>query len=125
MLKAAIMGLGRWGQRLVASVQDPAERASSVIRFVRGATRTPSKAAEFAVRHNLPVGSELQSILDDPEVQAIVLATPHSQHAEQIIAAARAGKHVFVEKPITLSSSDAERAAAACHAAGSPVGSGA
>jgi predicted dehydrogenase len=51
-------------------------------------------------------------------MQADALATPHKQHAEQIIAAAAAGKHVFVEKPFTLSKASAEAAVAACREAG-------
>ena len=50
-------------------------------------------------------------------IDAVVLATPHSQHAAEIVAAARAGKHVFVEKPFTLTRADAEAAIAACKAA--------
>ena len=56
--------------------------------------------------------------LADPEIDAVVLATPHSQHLEQIEQAAAAGKHVFVEKPITLTAADARKAYAAAEAAG-------
>ena len=57
-------------------------------------------------------------MLADDNVDAVVLATPHSQHRPQIEAAAAAGKHVFVEKPITLTKADAEAAFAACEKAG-------
>ena len=57
-------------------------------------------------------------MLADAEVEAVVLATPHSQHAAQVAAAARAGKHVFVEKPFTLDVTDARAAAQACRDAG-------
>src|SRR5262249_34907485 len=53
-------------------------------------------------------------LLKSSDVQAVVLATPHSQHCDEIVAAAEAGKHVFVEKPLGLSREDAERAVAAC-----------
>ena len=57
-------------------------------------------------------------------MKAIVLATPHTQHAEQIIAAARAGKHVFVEKPFTLDRASAREAIAECEKAKVAVGVG-
>ena len=53
-----------------------------------------------------------------------MLATPHTQHADQITAAAAAGKHVFVEKPLTLTRESAERAVAACRNAGVTLGLG-
>jgi predicted dehydrogenase len=80
-------------------------------------TRTPEKVADFADRHGLPVTDDYASVLDDPEIQAVVLATPHSQHLGQIEAAAAAGKHVFVEKPLTLDASSAKEAVAACESA--------
>ena len=57
-------------------------------------------------------------MLNDPAIDAIFLATPHTQHEDQIIAAAKAGKHVFTEKPFTLDRPSAERAVAACKEAG-------
>src|SRR5678815_5964346 len=112
MIQAAIVGLGTWGQHLVASVQGK----SDVIRFTAGATRTPSKASEFCARHGIRLLSTYEDVLADPAVEAVVLATPHSTHAEQVAAAAEAGKHVFVEKPLGLSRADCERAVAACAA---------
>src|SRR6185369_13395746 len=54
----------------------------------------------------------------DPRVHAIVLATPHSLHVGQITAVAAAGKHVWCEKPLALTLSEAERAVTACRNAG-------
>jgi predicted dehydrogenase len=65
----------------------------------------------------LSLNSDLAQVLADPAVDAVVLATPHSQHAEQVAAAARAGKHVFVEKPFTLDAASARAAAHACRKA--------
>jgi predicted dehydrogenase len=118
MLNAAIIGLGRWGQLLVESVQEGGRPKGGHIRFTRAVTRTPANAAAFADRQKLPVSGEYASVLEDPEIAAVVIATPHSQHADQIEAAAKAGKHVFVEKPMTLDKAGAERAVAACRAAG-------
>jgi predicted dehydrogenase len=62
--------------------------------------------------------------LDDTRVKAVVLATPHSLHADQIVQVANAGKPVFCEKPLALRRVDAERAVAACQRAGVPIGVG-
>ena len=110
MLNAAIVGLGTWGQNLVASVQGKSE----LIRFVAAATRTPSKAAEFAQRHGIAMADSYERLLADRAVEAVVLATPHSMHAQQIVAAARAGKHVFVEKPLGLDAKSSAAAVRAC-----------
>ena len=50
------------------------------------------------------------TILGDPEIEAVILATPHSVHEDQIVASAEAGKHVFAEKPLTLSATLARAA---------------
>ncbi len=60
----------------------------------------------------------LGGMLADADVDAVVIATPHSQHAAQAIAAAQAGKHVFVEKPFTLAAADAQAVIQACDHAG-------
>src|SRR5262249_49190927 len=59
-----------------------------------------------------------EALLVDTRIDAVVLATPHSLHADQIVAAALAGKHVFVEKPLTVTIAAARRAIDACAAAG-------
>jgi predicted dehydrogenase len=110
MIRAAIVGLGRWGQNLVASVQGK----SDAIRFVAGATRTPEKVRTFADAHGFPLYDRYEKVLADPAIDAVVLATPHSLHAGQIVAAAKAHKHVFAEKPFALALRDAEAAVRAC-----------
>jgi len=110
VIRAAIVGLGSWGQNLVASVQGK----SDAIRFVAGATRTPEKAQGFADEHGFPLNGRYEKLLADPAIDAVVLATPHSFHAEQIIAAAKAHKHVFTEKPLALALRDARAAVRAC-----------
>ena len=78
MIRAAIVGMGWWGRTLVESVQ----AGSDVIRFVAGATRTGSpEVAAFAEAQQLRLAADYQALLADPEVDAVVLATPHSQHA--------------------------------------------
>jgi len=114
MIRAAIVGLGRWGRSLVGSVQGK----STQLRFVRAHTRTRASAEEFCRQYDVPLVDSYEQILADPEVDAVVLATPHSLHETQIIAAAAAGKHIHVEKPITLDRAGADRAVEAARKAG-------
>lgn len=110
MINAAIVGLGRWGQNLVNSVQGK----SKLIRFVAGAVRTPANVQQYADSQGLHLYDDYRKMLADPAVDAVVLATPHSLHAELVIAAAGAGKHVFTEKPFTLTTESAKQAVRAC-----------
>jgi predicted dehydrogenase len=114
MIRAAIIGLGRWGRSLVTSVQDSPDD----IRFVVGHTRTRAKAEDFCRARGVRLVDDFDAILSDPEIDAVVLATPHSQHAEQIKRAAATGKHIHVEKPITLDHASAQAAAKAARQAG-------
>ena len=114
MIRAAIVGLGRWGRSLVASVQGK----SKDLRFVLAHTRTRATAEGFCRGQGLALVDSYEQVLADPNVDAVVLATPHSLHESQIIAAAAAGKHIHVEKPITLDRSGADRAAEATRKAG-------
>jgi predicted dehydrogenase len=121
MIQAAIVGLGWWGKTLVESVQG----RSDEVRFVAGATRTISPEVKvFAKEQALRLIEGYETLLADPEVDAVVLATPHSAHARQVIAAAEAGKHVFCEKPFALTKHDAEAAVDAVKKAGVTLGVG-
>jgi predicted dehydrogenase len=114
MLRAAICGAGHWGTRLIESVQGK----SKTIGFATAVTRDPSGKRALANRFGLTLTADYGVVLADPNIDAVVLATPHSQHAAEIAAAAKAGKHVFAEKPFTLTRANAEAAIAACRAAG-------
>jgi predicted dehydrogenase len=118
MVRAAIVGIGRWGQTLVDSVQGKSEQ----IRFVAGCTRTRSKAEDFCRERKIDLRDGLDAVLDDPEIDAVVYATPHRQHEEHIKRAAKAGKHIYVEKPFTLDVSSAKSALAAVDEAGVVLG---
>jgi len=118
MIHAAIVGVGRWGRRLVDSVQDSNLSPSGEIRFVRGWTRTAERARGFAAERGIDLAPDLDALLADPAIDAVVLATPHSQHVEQVLACARAGKAVYVEKPLALTGGQAREAAQACADAG-------
>lgn len=121
MIKAAIVGLGWWGKTLVESVQG----TSDAIRFVAGATRTVSpETTAFAKAQGIRVAESVEALLADPDVEAVVLATPHSQHASQVVAAAEAGRHVFCEKPFAPTRREAEAAVDAVRRAGVALGLG-
>ena len=120
MIKAAIIGLGWWGQHIVSTLQNKSEK----IRFVRAVDLNLGASQQIAAQHSLELSSDLGDALEDPEVGAIVLATPHSLHEAQILAAASAGKHVFCEKPLALTRESAEKSVAACDAAGIILGLG-
>ena len=98
---------------------------SPEIRFVAGATRTVTADAQsFAGAHGIQLAESYDALLANPMVDAVVLATPHSMHAAQVIAAAAAGKHIFCEKPFALTREDAEAAVNAAKDAGVTLGLG-
>ena len=113
MIKAAMVGLGWWGKTLVESAE-----GSDAIRFVAGATRTVTPEVEaFAKKYDFRLLPDYGDVLADPNIDAVVLATPHSMHGAQVVAAAASGKHVFCEKPFTLTKREAEAAVAAAQKA--------
>ena len=114
MIRAAIIGLGRWGRTLVGAVQGQ----STAIQFTAGQTRTRSKAKQFCAEHGIALRDSVDEVLADPAVDAVVFATPHSEHGQQVERAAAAGKPVFMEKPFTLDRRSAARALDAVARAG-------
>jgi len=118
MIRAAIVGLGWWGKTIVDSVQGK----SGQITFVAANTRTRGKAEEFCRDRKIELRDDLDAILKDPGVDAVVFTTPHSQHEEHVKRAARAGKHIFVEKPFTLTVASARAALDAVRKAGVTLG---
>jgi len=115
LLSAAIVGLGNWGQKIVAAVNggSPLLRVDcAVVREAR------DDLCAFARSHDISLATDLQQVLNDQTIDAVIITTPHSLHVQQIIAAAAAGKHVFCEKPLALTREDAMRALDACGKAG-------
>jgi predicted dehydrogenase len=106
VIRAAIVGLGWWGKTIVEAVQGK----SDAVKFVAGTTRTRAKAEDFCRKHAIRLHDSLDGVLRDADVDAVVYTTPHSQHEEHIKRAAQAGKHVFVEKPFTLTVASAQSA---------------
>jgi len=119
VIGSAIVGLGRWGRAIIEAAQ-----RSERLRFVRGISKEPETVVDFAAANGLALSTEYSDALNDPGVEAVFLATPHSLHVEQIMAAATADKSVWCEKPLALTRADAERAVAACTNAGVTLGVG-
>ena len=97
-VKVAILGMGRWGMNLHQSVLQ-----SHRIDVTHACTRSPEKVRDYCQQHQIHLTDNYPEILANPDIGAVLIATPHTQHYEQILAAAEAGKHVFSEKPFTLS----------------------
>jgi predicted dehydrogenase len=112
MLNVAVIGLGWWGRIIVDLLA-----RSGKIAVVRVADVSPQGEA-FAADRKLPFSATFEQVLLDAKVQAVVLCTPHTQHTDQIVAAAQAGKHVFCEKPLSMTRADVLRAVAAIEKAG-------
>ena len=118
MIRAAIVGIGHWGRTLVNAVQGN----SSAIRFTAGATRTRARAESFCAEKGIALKDDLDAVLADPAIDAVVCATPHTEHTEQVARIAAAGKHVFMEKPFALDRASAAQALDAAARAGVVVG---
>jgi predicted dehydrogenase len=118
MLHAAILGLGWWGRTIVQTM-----RGSDALRVVAGYDPAPHAAAACA-ELGIRALADFEAVLADPEVDTVILCTPHTQHAGQIQRAAAAGKHVFCEKPLCLTLADARASIAACNRHGVAIGVG-
>jgi 1,5-anhydro-D-fructose reductase (1,5-anhydro-D-mannitol-forming) len=113
-MKFALIATGRIADTQLAPALAAAPGAELWSVYSRDATR----ATEFANSHGAsspdPGYDDLDKCLADPELDAVFIASPDKLHAAQAIAAARAGKHVLTEKPMTTSNSDAAAMVAAC-----------
>jgi predicted dehydrogenase len=112
-IRAAIVGLGRWGRNLVE-----ASLAHERLKIVQAVEPAVESARDFCAEHHLELTDNLDAVLADPSIDAVLLATPHSLHPAQVMACAGARKHVFCEKPLALRRADATRMFDACRDAG-------
>jgi predicted dehydrogenase len=108
-LGVALVGLGWWGRTIV-----PLLKGNAKLKVVKGVDPAPA-AGDFARSQGIPHSASFEEALKNPAVHGVVLCTPHTQHTGQIIAAANARKHVFCEKPLSLSRADVLRAVKACN----------
>lgn len=121
-LKVAMLGTGRIaGLKLLPAI---AKSDNVVLWSVlsRDAGRAAELAKQYGAQSPTPGYSDLDAMLADDQLDAIIIATPDKLHSAQAIAAARAGKHVFCEKPMTTSVEEAEAMVSACRAANVKLG---
>jgi predicted dehydrogenase len=118
MIKAAVIGLGWWGQTILNNL-----RNNRVIVPVL-AVDPLDQARALASRLRIETAPRFEDALVNTEVEAVILCTPQQQHAEQIIASAESGRHVFCEKPLCTTAADAEAAVTAVRRAGVQLGIG-
>ncbi|NND50156.1 MAG: Gfo/Idh/MocA family oxidoreductase [Rhizobiales bacterium] len=112
-LNVAFVGLGRWGNTL----GDAAER-SEALNIVSCFSRSEERRTAFAARHDCAQDESYESVLARGNVDAVIITAPNNEHCRLAVAAANAGKHVFVEKPIELEISKAKEMIAVCESAG-------
>ncbi|NQT91267.1 MAG: Gfo/Idh/MocA family oxidoreductase [Lentisphaerae bacterium] len=103
-LRVCIVGAGKAGTNLAMALAECPD--ADVVRVV---SRTETSARRLADALGIePSGTDLAQALDDPTVDAVVVATPDKLHCEQAVAAAKAGKHVLCEKPMCRSVEEAQ-----------------
>ena len=105
MIKAASVGLGWWSDELAKSIQ----RKSNKIKIVSCYSKNKQKMINFSKKYKTNYHNSYNSLVKDPNIDAIILTTPHSLHARHTILALKNNKHVFVEKPMATKYLDAKK----------------
>jgi predicted dehydrogenase len=108
---AAIVGLGWWGQHILRQMI-----GSDIVRIVY-AVGSREEHRAHADNFDVAFTTDFSRVLGDVSIDFVILATPHAQHGRQIEAVARAGKHVFCEKPVGLSVEEVSKSLEACRVA--------
>lgn len=108
-LPTALVGAGMWGRHILRAL---CAIPSIDLRLVVDASAQARIRAQ-SIAPKIPMTDNLQQALEDPAIEAIVLATPAMTHADLAVAALDAGKHVFVEKPLCMSLAEGDRIAQA------------
>ena len=116
----ALVGMGWWGKKMLSVLQ----AAPADIRVVLAVEPNLETVQALCVEKGITLSANYADALNDPGVEAVVLATPHALHEAQIEAAVAAGKHVFCEKPLALTKAGAEKAVRLCGEAGLVLGMG-
>lgn len=114
-----VIGIGNIVEGTIA----PAMLAEPDCELIAAVSRDLGRAKAFAARFGARYYyTDYAEMLANPEVDAVFIATPNSKHAGQVVSAARAGKHVLCDKPLSIDVDGAERALAACNRAGVKLG---
>ena len=117
-LVLGIIGLGPAAEPHAKSLRDLAGR----VEVRAAASRTPARADAFAARFGFPTTTDVDAVIADPAIQAVLLLTPPATHLDLAERCFAAGKHVLVEKPLELTTARGERLVAAGRAAGRRLG---
>jgi predicted dehydrogenase len=121
-VRVGLLGYGWWGKTIARQLA-----ASPWLRLAAVAEVDPATRATMAtdpLLAGVDVHAHPDALLRQPGLEAVILCTPHAEHAAQIVAAASAGLHVFCEKPLCLTLDDAKRAVACCGERGLVLGIG-
>ncbi len=102
MSRIAVLGTGRWGRHLIRVLDE-----LDVLALVCNRGDADEQAWVRTAHPRVRVSSSAADAFDDPSIEGVVVATPIPTHASLAIAALAAGKHVFVEKPLAMTSADA------------------
>ncbi|HEY5897264.1 MAG TPA: Gfo/Idh/MocA family oxidoreductase [Burkholderiales bacterium] len=111
-MKVACIGMGWWSDVLADAIQ-----RSGKLSIAACYTRSTEKREKFATKYGCRAARSYEEILDDRSIEAIINTTPNAVHLETTRAAARAGKHVFLDKPIANTIEDAKALTRACREA--------
>lgn len=103
-VKVGIVGLGRWAQVLAR-----AAAKSDKLQIVAGYSRSEDKRAAFQQETGIAAAPDLKTLLADPEIKGVILTVPNEQHLPVAQEVARAGKHIYTEKPIANTLEDGLR----------------
>jgi len=112
-LRVACIGLGWWSDVLADAIQ-----RSGQLEILSCYTRSEEKRRKFAAKYRCRPAASFEAMLADTEIEAIINTTPNDVHLATTCAAAAAGKHVFLDKPIANSVSDGRAITEACRKAG-------
>lgn len=116
-VRVAVVGYGWWGKIITATLaQSQWLKVAMVVEPEAAPRAAAHAAAQTGAGVGITVADDVAAALSDPSIEAVVLTTPHRFHAAQIAAAARAGKHVFCEKPLCTTFADASAAIDVCRA---------
>ncbi len=107
------LGMGWWSDVLADAIG-----RSSALRIVACYSRSDRKREAFAAKYGCRPAPTYEAMLEDSDVEAVINTTPNDAHLETTRAAARAGRHVFLDKPIANTVADARALTDACRAAG-------
>ena len=112
-LRVACIGIGWWSDVLADAIQ-----RSGKLEILACYSRSEEKRRNFAAKYNCRPAASYEAVLTDPEIEAIINTTPNDLHLTTTRAAAAAGKHVFLDKPIANTVADGRALTKACHEAG-------